>query len=105
MSQSADSAPKWTPYFPRSGPLPDATPLELVAQARQHLDAGDDRQWAGALWAAVRLTFLDRHYRGKLGSGNALGDHQRVGIYKDYWWEDIHSDTLAFIRECNDTAS
>ena len=113
-----------------------------------NLDAGDDRQWAGNLWAAVRLTFLDlaarhdlasedfiadakagnvddteyipiakaldemdipgdkkrhyRHYRGKLGGGNSLGDHQRIGIYKDYWWEDIHSDTLAFITECYD---
>ena len=148
MSQSADSAAKWTPYFPRSGPLPDAAPLELVAQARKQLDAGDDRQWAGTLWAAVRLTFLDlaarhgltseefiadakagkvdddeyipiakaldemdipgdkkrhyRHYRGKLGGGNSLGDHQRIGIYKDYWWEDIHSGTSAFIAECYD---
>ena len=150
MSQSTDTAPKWTPYVKRSGPLPNATPLELVAQARQQLDAGDDRQWAGALWAAIRLTFLDlaarhdlateefiadakagnvddveyipiakaldemgspgdkkrhyRHYRGKLGGGNALGDHQRISIYKDYWWEDIHTDTLAFISECYDTA-
>ena len=144
MSQSTDTAPKWTPYVKRSGPLPNATPLELVAQARQQLDSGDDRQWAGALWAAIRLTFLDlaaRHdlateefiadakagnvddveyipiakaldatdasgrklyHRGALGDGASLGDHQRIGIYKDYWWEDIHTDTLTFITECYD---
>ena len=150
MSQTTDTTPKWTPYVKRSGPLPDAKPLELVAQARRQLDAGDDRQWAGTLWAAMRLTFLDlaawhglaseefiadakagnvdddeyipiakaldemdspdnkkrhyRHYRGKLGGGNALGDHQHTLIYKDYWWETIHSSTLAFIAECYDAA-
>ena len=150
MSQNTDTATKWVPYVKRSGSLPNATPLELVALARQQLDAGDDRQWGGTLWAAVRLTFLDlaarhglaseefiadakagkvddeeyipiakaldemdipgdkerhyRHYRGKLGGGNALGDHQRIGIYKDYWWEPIHASTLAFITECYDAA-
>lgn len=43
-----------------------------------------------------------RHYRGKLGGGNSLGDHQRIGIYRDYWWEAIHSGTSAFIAECYD---
>lgn len=147
MTQNTDSPPKWEPYIRRSDALPDATPLELVARARQLLDAGDDRQWAGTLWAAVRLAFLDLavrhdlagedfiadaktgsidddeyipiakaldamdtsgrklHYRGNLCGGGGLREHQRIGIYKDYWWEDIHTDTLAFIAECYDTAS
>ena len=146
MTQTTDSPPKWTPYVRRSDALPDATPLELVARARQHLDAGDDRQWAGALWAAIRLTFLDLaarhdlagedfiadskagqvdddeyipiakaldamdnsgrklHYRGNLGGGRGLRHHQLIGAYKEYWWEDIHTDTLAFIAECYDAA-
>ena len=151
MTQTTDSPPKWTPYVRRSDALPDATPLELVARARQYLDAGDDRQWAGALWAAIRLTFLDlaarhdlageefiadskagqvdddeyipiakaldamdkpdgsgakrhpRHYRLVLGSGVALRDHQILGIFKEYWWEDLHADTLEFMGECYDT--
>ena len=144
MSQSANSAPKWTPYFTRSGPLPSATPLELVAQARKQLDAGDDRQWAGTLWAAVRLTFLDlaarhdlasedfiadakagnveddeyipiakaldeldtsgrnRRYRGKWCAGDGLREHQRIGIYKHYWWEWTHEGVETFINECYD---
>ena len=83
MSQSADSAPKWTPYFTRSGPLPDATPLELVAQARKQLDAGDDRQWAGNLWAAVRLTFLDLAARHDLASEDFIADAKAGNVDDD----------------------
>ena len=39
-------------------PFPDLSALELVAKAQRELEAGDDRQWAASLWAAVHKTFL-----------------------------------------------
>ena len=44
-----------------------------------------------------------RHYRLVLGSGFSLDSHHRMGIFKDYWWEGIHEDTVKFMEECYDT--
>ena len=43
-------------------------------------------------------------YRGKLSSGGGLREHQRIGIYKEYWWEWTHEGIEAFINECYDAS-
>ena len=83
MSQRTDTAQKWSPHITRSDPLPNATPLELVARARQQLDAGDDRQWAGTLWAAVRLAFLDLAVRYDLASEEFVADAKAADVDDD----------------------
>ena len=109
-------------------PLPDASALELVAQAQGEYDAGQDRQWAGTLLAALRITYLDlatargidtrhieriavaldqqdssgwiRRYSTILSSADMLAYHHRTGAVPAYWHEDLYRDTVKFIKEC-----
>ena len=114
-------------------PLPDASALELVAQAQGEYDTGQDRQWAGTLLAALRRTYLDlakargidtrhiehiaialdeqdtsdriNHYRGNLSNADMLSYHHQTGAVPDHWHEGLYSDSVKFIKECYDPAS
>ena len=114
-------------------PLPDASALELVTRAEGEYAAGQDRQWAGTLLAALRIAYLDlaeakrietrkiehiaialdkldtsdriRHYRGNLSNADMLSYHYQTGAVPDYWHEGLYSDTVKFIKECYDPAS
>ena len=113
---------------------PQAGTLELVQQAQAAYDAGRDREWAGALWMAgeraVRelakrrgipangdlidvLKRLDQrdaktrddYYIVKLSGLMMLETHYRLGALESYWWEDLHSDVIAFIAHCHAAAA
>ena len=114
-------------------PLPDASALELLAQAEGEYTAGQDRQWAGTLLAALRIAYLDlaeakriktrkiehiaialdgldysdriRHYRGNLSNADMLSYHHQTGAVPDYWHEGLYKDTVKFIKACYDPAS
>ena len=113
---------------------PQAGAMELVQQAQAAYDAGRDREWAGALWLAgeraVRelakqrgipasgdlidvLKRLDQrdaktrddYYIVKLSGLMMLETHYRLGALESYWWEDLHSDVIAFIAHCHAAAT
>ena len=113
---------------------PQAGTMELVQQAQAAYDAGRDREWAGALWLAgeraVRelgkrrgipasgdliaiLKHLDQrdaktrddYYIVKLSGLMMLETHYRLGALESYWWEDLHSDVIAFIAHCHAAAT
>ena len=114
-------------------PLPDASALELVAQAEGEYAAGQDRQWAGTLLAALRVAYLDlakakkietrkiehiaialdnldtndriRHYRSNLSNADMLSYHHQTGAVPDDWHEGLYRDTVKFIKKCYDPAS
>ena len=113
---------------------PPAETLALLQQAQAAYDAGRDREWAGALWLAgeraVRelakrrgipfdgdiiaiLKHLDQYdaktrddyYIVKLSGLMMLETHYRLGVLEPYWWEDLHSDVIAFIAYCHAAAT
>jgi hypothetical protein len=119
--QNAAAEPSSAPWFP------DLSPQELVELAQRKLDAGDDRQWAAALWAATHKTFLDlaksayidsndlieiaealdqkdearvQYYTGKLINGFTLREHSRSGALEDYWRGDVHQSAATFVKDC-----
>ena len=118
-----------TPSVPS---FPDCSPQELVEMAQRELDAGDDRKWAAALWAATHKTLLHlakrasidsddpieiaealdhgdearvQYYTGKLINGFTLREHSRSGALEDYWRGDVHQSAATFVRDCYAAAS
>ncbi len=111
---------------------PQAGTMELVQQAQTAYDAGRDREWAGILWTAAeramrelaqsrgisgdsavdilaRLDSLDDrprdgYFSNALGGVGMLRTHYRLGALESYWWEDLHTDTVEFIKVCHDAA-
>ena len=107
--------------------FPDFSAQELVELAQRKWDAGDDRQWVAALWAATHKTFLDlaksayidsndlieiaealdqkdearvQYYTGKLINGFTLHEHSRSGALEDYWRGDVHQSAATFVKDC-----
>ena len=111
---------------------PRAGTLALLHQAQAAYDAGRDREWAGILWTAAeqavrelsqsrgisgdnnvevlaRLDALvdkpwDRYFSSALSNLLMLRTHYRLGVLESYWWEHLHTDTIAFIKICHDAA-
>ena len=111
---------------------PQAGTMELVKQAQAAYDAGRDREWAGILWTAAEramrelahsrgisgdnaveiLTRLDelegkpwdRYFISTHGGIIMLRTHYQLGVLESYWWEDLHADTVEFIKVCHDAA-
>ena len=111
---------------------PQAGTLELVKQAQAAYDEGRDREWAGILWTAAEramrelahsrgisgdsaveiLTRLDelegkpwdRYFISTHGGIIMLRTHYQLGVLESYWWEDLHADTVEFIKVCHDAA-
>ena len=113
--------------------LPGQSPLELAALAAREYADGRDREWAGALLAALQKTFLHLgkangiasdnildisreldekddsgrilYYGGKVGSVGMLEYHHRTGAVPDYWHEPLYRHVVAFVKECYDSKS
>ena len=112
---------------------PRAATMELVKQAQAAYDAGQDRRWAGLLWAAMekairelaqsrgiseannvaileRLDNLDvgpwdEYFSSSLGRLLMLQTHYQLGAVESYWWQYLHDSTLAFITICHDATT
>ena len=113
---------------------PQTETLALVKQAQAAYAAGQDREWAGALWLAgeraVRelaksrgiplagsivalLEQLDRqdktvrdgYYSRQLWGLLMLRTHYQLSVLESYWWEDLHHDIIAYITECRAAAA
>ena len=112
---------------------PRAATMELVKQAQAAYDAGQDRRWAGLLWAAMekairelaqsrgiseannvaileRLDNLavgpwDEYFSSSLSNLIMLRTHHRLGVLESYWWEHLHTDTVALIALCHDATT
>ena len=111
-----------------------AETMALVEQAEAAYAAGQDREWAGVLWqageSAVRelarsrdiapadsivallnqldqqdKTTRDGYYSRQLGGLLMLRTHYQLGVLEPYWWEDLHHDIVAYIKECHDDAT
>lgn len=111
-----------------------AETMALVEQAEAAYAAGQDREWAGVLWQAgeravrelarsrdiapadsiVALlnqldqqdkTARDGYYSRQLGGLLMLRTHYQLGVLEPYWWEDLHRDIVAYIKECHDDAT
>ena len=128
----------YSPNYPDTGnvidaeALPDASPIELIEQAAREYAAGNGREWAGTLLAALQKTFLDLGrvngidsqsvldigkaldakdhsgrkfpYSGLLSGANMLSYHHRAGAVPDYWHEPLFHDVVKFIQDCHDSA-
>lgn len=111
-------------------PNPDPKPHGLTAQlsiARQQLDNGDDREWAGTLRAAMESAFLDLAHKHHIPDTDiadialhldrtedalrpgfypavatsiiALGNHQASGTLPWEWQHDIHAQAVIVLQQ------
>ena len=106
---------------------------ELVRQSQVAYDAGQDRRWAGLLWAAMEKAILelaksrgipdarttvllkqldqldvrpwDEYFSASLGSLIMLRTHYQLGVAESYWWDDLNTDAVAFIAFCHNAAA
>ena len=112
---------------------PNAETLALVKQAQTAYAAGQDRQWAGLLWTAMEKALRelaqsrgipeanntvilkqldklavgpsDEYFSSAIGSLLMLRTHYQLGVLESYWWEDLHTDAVAFITLCHNAAA